>query len=174
MSREDRYQEILRRAEARKQAQEKAAAQITLSAVLDSLNALDTLDDVRLTDRKGWLCWGPRAFKGRDWVAALLWCKPATYHGYRLLTAFGIWAIAQENAVEVVLGTKQLPYTAPFYEAEAYHKLMREGFDTYYSDDGSPPPEGDRLYSARYDADKRLEMRDALKAEIRRWANQGS
>jgi hypothetical protein len=171
---EERYNEILRRAAARKEAKEKAAAQVTLSSVLNSLNALDTLDDIRVTDRKGWLCWGPRAFKGSDWVGALVWCKPATYHGYRLLTVLGIWAIGEENAVDVVLGTRLLPYHAPFYEAEAYHKLMRDGFDIYYEDKGSPPEESGRLFVTRYETDKRLDIRVALKAAIVQWATQPS
>lgn len=172
MSNDKRYQEILRRIEAQKRAKETGAQQITLSAALDSLNALDMLDDVRVIDRKGWVCWGPRGFKGSGWVAALVWCKPATYHGYRLLTVLGVWATAGDEAVDITLGTKMVKYTPPFYEAEAYHKLMRDTFETYYDDKGSPPPESGWLYHARYDGDKRLEMREALKAAMLAWASQ--
>ncbi|MFN8376851.1 MAG: hypothetical protein U0694_28760 [Anaerolineae bacterium] len=170
MSNDKRYQEILRRIEAQKRAKESGAQRVTLSAALDSLNALGMLDDVRITDRPGWVCWGPLAFEGKDWLAALVWCKPATYHGYRQLTVLGIWAQFADTAIDITLATKTLAFTAPFYEAEAYHKLMRGGFDTYYNDKGAPPEESGWLYHSRYDADKRLEMRAALKAALLQWA----
>jgi hypothetical protein len=172
MSNDKRFEKILQRIEAQKRAKENNAQYVTLSAVLDSLNALDTLDNVHLTDRKGWICWGPRAFKGSGWMAALVWCKPTTYHGYRLLTMVGIWAVSREGGIDIIFGTKTLTYSAPFYEAEVYHKLMRDTFETYYTDKGSPPDEAGRLFVVPYAADKRLEIRAALKSEIERWATQ--
>jgi hypothetical protein len=172
MSNDKRYEKIMQRIEEQKRAKENNAQHLTLSVVLDSLNALDTIDDVRLTDRKGWLCWGPRAFKGNGWMSALIWCKPATYHGYRLLTVIGIWAVAREGGIDIIFGTKSLKYSAPFYEAEAYHKLMRDTFETYYTDKGSPPDESGRLYVVPYTADKRLEIRAALKSAIKDWVSQ--
>lgn len=174
MSKDERYNEILRRIAARQQAQAQAAAQSSLHAVLggalDSLNALDLLDATlsKTLRKKGYLCWGPAAFRSADWLGTLLWCKPASYHGYRLLRVVGIWATLGEGRVQITVAGKALPYAAPFYEAEAYHKLMRKGFDTYYQDDGAPPAAGTLLHTA-YDAEQRLLLREQLAAALKAW-----
>ena len=136
-----------------------------LARVLDGLNVMDALETLRRRRFSPNLCYGPKAFSGltpAPWVSALIWHRPAGYFGYRTLTLLGVWAIDQASETVITVGTKTRPYNAPFYEAEAYHKLIRQGFDLYYEENGSPPPESGRCMTATYTADQRLALRDAV------------
>jgi hypothetical protein len=161
-----RYEEILRRIEAQKHAKEKP--DVTLTAILDSVNAMDMI--AQAAARDGWVCWGPKAFTGKGWLGALVWGRRATYHGYRVLTVVGVWVVMRKGGVDTIFGVKRLPYSVPFYEPEAYHTLMHDTFVTYYGDDGSPPTEP--LYTTPYTAEKRLAIRASLKNAIATWIEQ--
>lgn len=147
-------------------------AQLTeLARILDGVNALDALDALRRQRFSPNLSWGAKAFSGTmpgAWVGALIWHRPAGYFGYKTLTVIGVWALAGEGGTILTVGTKLLPFTAPFYEAEAYHKLIRDGFDLYYSDRGAPPDESRRVFTTPYDPAQRLTLRDALPSYLAR------
>jgi len=136
-----------------------------LARILDGLNVLDALDLLRSKRFSPNLSWGAKAFSGLQptpWVAGLIWHRPAGYFGYKTLTVIGVWAVAQDSGTQIIVGSKLLPFTAPFYEAEAYHKLIRDGFDLYYTDRGTPPDENRRVFTVTYDPAQRLELRDQI------------
>jgi hypothetical protein len=64
----------------------------------------------------------------------------------------------------LAVGMKLLAFSAPFYDADAYHKLIRKNYDLYYKDDNTPPAQP--AYSVPYDADQRLELRETTGREV--------
>lgn len=167
---DERYQEIMRRLAEQRERQNAPPpdpAQETLAQVLDSLDAYGKLEKLRASGAVR--AYGPRAFEGTTptpWLGAVLWRKGGGYYGYQTLHVLGVWAIAQPGAPLVVVGGKRLRYTAPTYEAEAYHKLIRRGFTVYYNGDASPPPDTGRVLAARYHAGRRLELREAVREAL--------
>jgi hypothetical protein len=144
-------------------------AQPSQEALARTLDALDTWSilEVACARRPSLRSWGPKAVQGvlpRPWVGSVLWQRGEGYAGYRTLLIAGIWACDDEGGQRLIIGQKTLPYAAPFYEAEAYHKLMRTGFDVYYRDDGAPPPSTSRVLDIAYAEAQRLELREKLKA----------
>jgi hypothetical protein len=153
----------------------KRAAQDAFGLILDGLNALGALEDFKESVQrvKGFptsrLIYGPKPVKGMQptpWVGVVLWSRPAGYHGYKTLTLTGIWVYAQMGVPHFTVGTKILPFTAPFYDADAYNKLIRREFNLYYSDSPAPPPPERRVLNAPYEASKRLEHREAVIAAL--------
>jgi hypothetical protein len=139
------------------------AAQNDLAVILDKLNALGTLDDIRRARFSPALSAGPKAVSGltpAPWVGVVAWARPAGYFGYKTLTLMGVWAVA-ETPIRVIVGAKRLAYAAPFFDAEAYHKLFKKGFETYYGDNVATPPE-DSPTSFPYDDAQRLQLRETL------------
>jgi hypothetical protein len=170
-----RSQEILQHIQAKRREEAAAPAQASLSAALDSLNALGFLDEAARKGLPGMTCFGPRAFWGlaeldgapRHWMGAALWYKGRGYYHYDRLWLLGIWAYGDPAAI--VLGVKELAFKAPFYNAESYFYQMQRGFDLYYAGDGSPDGAAPR-YTAAYDPARRLAIRGDLQAELIRWA----
>jgi hypothetical protein len=162
----DRYDDIMRRIAARKAQPPPQTDALTLA--LDRLNALDALAKWHPDER---IVYGPAAFRGQlesgeRWVGALIWHRPKDYHGYKAMVVLGIWAVQHADGIDILLAPKPLTFSAAFFEPEAFHKLIRRGFQTYYGDDGAPPDSAAALYSARYDPEQRLAMRKALTAAI--------
>ena len=146
-----------------------APAHAELARALDALDTWGALEDA-LKAMPRLLAHGPKALQGIDaaeraWVGAAIWRRGDGYHGYKVLTVTGVWAAMRDDAPHVLVGTKYLPFAAPFYEAEAYHKLIRSGFSVYYADDGAPPAAP--RYDAPYHAGQRLALRDAIRAALR-------
>jgi hypothetical protein len=164
-----RYQEIMRRMAERRAQQQVAQAKETLGSILDDVDALGKLEHLKRGLR---FTWGPKVFSAVSWVGALLWQRGSGYRGYRTLHVVGVWVCQEGEAVDLIVGTKNLAYTAPTYEAEAYHRLMRRGFDLYYQDDGSPPPLTGRRLTLRYSPDQRLENREAVRQALTEWAQE--
>jgi hypothetical protein len=173
---EARYTDILRRIEGRRQQQTHAPGQAGLSAILDGLNALGFLDDIRKKNLRTISLYGPKAMRGQlktegktqPWIGALAWYKPRGYHHYRTLTLLGVWAIEAENCVEVIIGTKPLEFDSPVFNPESYYRHIKRGFELYYKGDGSPPAQ--QLYRAQYDANERLATREAIQSTLASWA----
>jgi hypothetical protein len=144
------------------------AAQAELATVLDGLNALDTLDSLRVNALSRLLSGGPVAVSGAapaPWVGAVMWQRAPGYFGYKLLTLYGLWALQPaEGPVRVLAGTRRLAYALDFYEADAYHKRIRREFALYYNDDGHPPAEP--AWSAQYRAEDRLALRGQAAAAL--------
>jgi hypothetical protein len=65
------------------------------------------------------------------------------------------------------IGVKRLSYSAPFYDAEAYHKLIRRNYDLYYQDDDTPPVDA---LSIPYQPELRLSLRETIATELARRA----
>lgn len=145
---------------ARRRAKQLEPQQDVLARVLDDLNAMDTLDALRRRDK---LTYGPKAISTES-MAVVVWRRASGYYGYKTLTLIGVWAVLRDDHPYVVVGKKLLPFAQPFYEADAYHKLIRKGYDIYYKDDGSPPAKPS--FSVRYDREQRLELRETLAREL--------
>jgi len=146
-------------------------AQKALARALDDLNAMGVLEEMRVKRFSANLCGGPAARDGlmpEPWVGALIWHRPAGYFGYKTLTLLGIWAIQRENVPLIMLGVRRLAFAAPFYDAEAYVKLIRGAFDLYYDDKGNPPPTPALTFA--YDAAKRLEQREVVAKTLQKLA----
>ncbi len=140
-------------------------ARTQLAAILDGLDAWRAVETV-LAGLPRLLSWGPKAVSGIQpvpWVGVVIWARAPGYDGYRVLTVRGVWAQASE-AARVMVGVKRLHYRAPFYEAEAYHKLIRKNFDLYYGDDGSPPSQP--ALDVIYDEAERLALRAQVKEAL--------
>ena len=90
----------------------------------------------------------------------MIWRRPAGYHGYKVLTLIGVWALLRDERAQIIVGAKQLGFSAPFYDAEAYDKLIRKNYDLYYADDHQPPAAP--TFSAPYNAEQRLELRETV------------
>lgn len=145
--------------------------QKALAVTLDGLNAFGALEDLRRLRFSPRLCHGPAARDGLTpvaWVGAVIWHRPAGYLGYKTLTLIGVWAqAAQENesgAHQIMVGMKRLAFAAPFYDAEAYFKLIPKAFDLYYNDSGSPPDAPVLIFN--YDVKARLEARERVTAAL--------
>ncbi len=170
---DSRYDAILRRIEQRKREEANAPQQDSLATLLDHVNAWGFLEDLKKSRPKQFNCYGPKSFRGyipASWVGGLVWCKPKGYYHYETLTLLGIWAYEVEDVAHITLGAKMLPFNAPVFNPESYYHHIKRRFDLYYEDDGSPPPDSARLYTANYDSSKRLEIREAIQNEVARWA----
>ena len=141
-------------------------ARTALAAILDKLDAWRAVE-AALKAAPRLLSWGPKAVSGVGpplWVGVVMWTRAPGYDGYRVLTLRGVWAIEEGEAARVIVGVRRLAYSAPFYEAEAYHKLIRNSFDLYYGDDGTPPAQP--TLSVLYDEAQRLTLREQVRAAL--------
>lgn len=165
-----RYEEILRKIAERK-AREQAQSALTarrdaLMRALDLLNVHDALEALGGVWQQRSRCYGPEVYSGSTWSGVLIWGFPRSYRGYRQLMLIGVWALHTEDGIQIVVGKRQLAFKPDFYEADAFYKLIKRGFDVYYADDGHPPAaDEERLYDAPYDLAQRLEQRRAI-AEV--------
>ncbi len=142
-------------------------AQEELAAILDGLNVMGALENLRHQRFNRYLANGPKAVFGCSlfpWVGAVIWHRPSGYYGFKELTIYGAWAFREiaESNPSIVIGTKHVPYAVDFFEAETFMKLMKRDFSTYYKDDGSPPSRENWSWSAIYDAAERLTQRAQL------------
>ncbi len=157
---DDRYADILRRIAERKAQQQYTQRRDALTTALDLLNAADALSRVVVPD--GRYIYGPRLIPARTSQGIVIWSCPKSYTGYKLLTVLGVWAQHTDEDIRVIVGSKRLPYSAAFFEAEAFYRLIRKGYDIYYSDDGAPPAPAARLLDVPYALSERLGQRQAI------------
>lgn len=147
----------------------KRAAQAQLAAILDGLNAWDALERLKAARFAPNLCHGPKVVDGLTpdpWLGAVVWHRPAGYYGYKTLTVTGVWAVsfADQDVIQIIAGSKRLAYSEPFYDAEAYYKLIRRDYTLYYRDNGAPPAGEYALI--QYQPDQRLALRDWLAEQL--------
>jgi hypothetical protein len=144
----------------------KRAAQDELARILDGLNVWGTLEALRTKRFSLNLCYGPKAIGGLEpepYVGVVVWHRAAGYYGYKTLTLLGVWACEEGGKPVLLVGVKRLPYAAPFYDAEAYHKLIRRNYDLYYQDNGAPPADAQAI---PYQPELRLSLRERIAAEL--------
>lgn len=72
--------------------------------------------------------------------------------------------------MDIVVGTKAVPYSVPYFNPEAYYRHLKSGFQLYYKDHGGPPPPERWLLRARYAPLRRLELRQAIEDTLAGWA----
>ncbi len=145
---------------ARRRAKQLAPQQDVLARVLDDLNAFDTLEALK---RRTKLCYGPQVLRGAT-MGVVVWRRAPGYYGYKTLSLIGVWAVLREDQPYVVIGKKLLAFSPPFYDADAYAKLIRKNYDLYYHDDGSPPAKP--VFAVHYDAETRLDLRATVAREL--------
>lgn len=175
MSRSNRYgsrarpahEDILQQVQRIRQKQADAPKRLLQDAyarAIDALNALDLLDDIRQARFSPKLCCGPKAVSSLNPVSvgAVIWSRPAGYFGYKTLSLMGLWAHGDPYAPRIVVGVKRLPFAAPFYNPEPYFKLIQRDYDLYYQDDGAPPTDAGITFSAVYDPEQRLALREQV------------
>lgn len=160
----------------RRPAPPQASGEDTLGSVLDEVNAWGFLEVWAHEELRQINCFGPGVFRGflpTPWAGVLLWYKRRGYYHYGTLHLVGVWACQDaddENVVDIVVGTKAIPYGIPYFNPEAYYRRLQTSFQTYYKDNGGPPPAERRLYSARYDPASRLAIRQAVEDTLADWA----
>lgn len=168
-----RYEDIVRRIEARRRAAEVAPQLAALTAALDAVNALGFLEDIQRARLQQIRVYGPRSFTGQQpapWAGVAAWYKRRGYYDYRTLYLLGVWATPDEGgAVRLSLGVKALAFSAPAFNPESYHYQLRRHFNVYYAGEASPPPDEALRWSAVYDPAQRLALRDALQAALAAW-----
>jgi hypothetical protein len=191
MSNDSRYDEILRRIQQRKAEEANKPKQDALAAVLDGVNALGVLEAVKKRPPAGLTVFGPRAFRKAihidlsaaakqtaaspddgPWLGTVIWHKPKGYGHYDVLGLLGIWAVQNGEAIHLIVGTRQLAFSAPVFNPESYHNHLRRGFSLYYAGEPSPPEDdtGDSiLLRASYDITERLALREAVEAAVKAW-----
>lgn len=142
--------------------------QAECARALDSLNALDSLEELGRARFSPRLSSPPRAYAGvqpSPWVSAVFWTRPPGYLGYKVLSVYGVWAfIADADAIYIAIGVKKLPFARPFFDPEPYHKLFRRDYSLYYDDDGAPPAQP--TFSEPYNPADRLTQRDSIRAAL--------
>lgn len=163
---ERRYQEIMRRIAERQQRPAAAPPAGPLAAVLDGLNVLDTLENLRELLAAEFVVYGPGTLQGPGWLGAALWFRARGYYGYQTLSLLGAWALVEAGEIVLRAGRRTLLYSAPVYQPESYHKLISRGFATYYNDNGRPPAAEDAALVVAYAAARRLELRAALQEAL--------
>jgi hypothetical protein len=175
---EARYADILRRIEGRRQSAI-APQHGDLSGVLDGLNAMGFLDDMRKKRLRSVSMFGPRVFKGQIarsddthqlWVAAVAWYKPRGYYHYQTINLLGIWGIQLQAATHIIIATKPLEFDAPVFNPESYNRHLKSSFEMYYRGDAAPPPQESWLYSVPYNPAERLAIREAVQSTLSDWA----
>ncbi len=150
-----RYDDIKRQLEASKRERKASAVHKSLAALLNSLDAWRALEVVRDHAPDAVLAYGPRTVRGDDWVGVVIWYRLKGFSGYQTLWLVGAWAQAEN----VLIGRKQMTFSATLYNPEAYHKLIRKDYSTYYNASSAPP---DNAQIIPYDPNERLPLREAL------------
>ena len=146
-----------------------------LGTVLDEVNAWGYLEQCSERSLKSINIFGPGIFRGYVpviWAGVCLWYKPRGYHHYSILHLLGIWAVrtGEGDCIDLRLGVRDLPYTLPFFNPEAYFFRIQREFKTFYGDSGTPPEAAHCQYRITYDAAQRLTIRQALQAALADWA----
>jgi hypothetical protein len=148
----------------------------TLGAALDDINAWGFIETWAQEELRQINCFGPGVYRGflpTPWAGVVLWYKRRGYYHYGIIHLLGVWACQaadDETALDIVAGTKAIPYGIPLFNPEVYYRRLQTGFQTFYKDNGSPPSPASRLYSVRYDPARRLEIRQALEDTLADWA----
>jgi hypothetical protein len=132
------------------------------SLALATLNLMQVLEDNTPKYLQNWLHYGPATLVGQAWAAYIIWYREKGYDKYQDLWLFGVWARQADEAIELLVGTKPLKFTAPVFNAESYNTIIRTNFKVYYNDTGDAPAEDDIHFRATYDESRRLALRREL------------
>ncbi len=169
MAKKSSSDDLLNEIMARRKANQVAAQTDPLARILDALNAMDALDGLRL---RAPLCYGPKVIRSAfPSMGVVLWQRPSGYHGYKTLKLAGVWVFLRDGQPVISVGQKHLAYSVDFYDADAYHKLIRKNYDLYYKDDNRPPAKP--AYSVAYDAEARLDLRAIVTHEVAKMVMSG-
>lgn len=169
-----RYRDLKQQIKPRETPPPQAELNDALGRALDDLNAWGFLEDQQQAQHRTITCFGPGVFRGYlpvAWVGVAIWHKPRGYYFYDTLGLLGIWALrAGQDGIEIVIGTRALTYTLPFFNPESYYRRIQKEFRTFYKDSGSPPPADQCRYNACYDPARRLDIRRDIEEELICWA----
>lgn len=133
-----------------------------LVTLLSGLNVTEALEAGAPRYLHRYLHYGPALFSGEKWAGLLIWFREQGYHTYQELNLFGVWVVRQETQTRLLVGERHLRYSAPVYNPESYHHIIRQSFKAYYNDDGHPPQGASIFYQALYDPARRLALRQEI------------
>ncbi|MCS7072437.1 MAG: hypothetical protein NZM00_13100, partial [Anaerolinea sp.] len=108
-----------------------ASSSVDPGQILDGLNAWDTLERTRRQISGSGplrLAFGPKPVAGSDFAGAVIWKRAPGYHSYKILTVTGVWCRRVGDEAHILIGSKHLPYQAPFYDPEAYFQILRRDY----------------------------------------------
>ncbi len=170
---EDRYEDILKRISERRPfgvKRREIRPQTPHERALDRINAYDCLAELPRQDYEHWMCYGPKSLRASAWAGVVVWAHRKGYHGYQTLTLLGVWAQYNGEHIVIGLGERELPYSAPVYDAGVYRVAIQGNFKIYYDDTGRAPGADDQfLYRHTYSESERLRLRQALRETVRQW-----
>ncbi len=133
--------------------------------ILAGLNVVQSLEEAahQYIEELRWH--GSAAYAGQGWASVVIWLREKGYNTYRNLTVFGVWAVEEKGSEELLVGTRQLTYNAPVYNAESYMYLIQRDFTTYYGE-AKPPEADDVLLQVAWSVERRLALREELRTAI--------
>ena len=173
---DERYDDILQQIAKRRpfgRKRREAPPQTPHDRVLDLINAFDSLARLAQHSYAQYLCYGPKSVRGPAWSGVVVWFHRKAYHGYQILTLFGVWAHYDGDDILLSIGDRRLPYRAAVYDAGVYRVAIQSDFKMYYDDPGGPPVEGDnhRLH-CRFQEQDRLTHRRSLSNNVQLWRDE--
>lgn len=166
---DQRYEEIMRRIAQQQAKRRGEQVASSLAEILNALNVVEPLEQFARRRHLPILCYGPTTKKTTHSVRVVVWWMHKGIMPYKELHLFGIWALEQGTSPELIIGMRDLGYTAPVYTAEAFWKLIKRDYTTYYQDDGQPPQGNQILYQVTYEPVNRLTIRQQIQEVIARW-----
>jgi len=169
---QQRYDNILQRIAHRKpfKSQAESKPKSPYDLILDSLNAYDTFDVLTHAKYTHIITHGPKVIRRKTWSGVVIWYRDKGYHGYKLLSLFGIWLHQHETDIQLTIGIRKLPYRASVYNPEGYFATIRKDFKLFYDDSGQPPTaDDDILFHTPHNTKERLTYRQTLSEIINQW-----
>ncbi|MCA9913027.1 MAG: hypothetical protein KC496_06745 [Anaerolineae bacterium] len=130
--------------------------------ILAGLNVVQSLEEAANQYIEDLLWHGPGSFTGHGWASMVIWLREKGYNTHHNLTLFGVWVVQKEDGEELLVGTRQLPYSAAIYNAESYNHLIQRDFTTYYGA-GLPPEVDDVILRVAWSIERRLALREELR-----------
>jgi len=138
--------------------------------ILNGLNVPTLLETIQRRFPERYLCYGPKAIDGTPPTihsATVIWYRPPGYYNFKSLFLFGVWAA--DDPAHIIVGTRILPFSAHFYQPEAYFHRIRKDFTTDYGKNAPPPLPENTLLKTPYDSMQRLALRSQIKTVVEDW-----
>ncbi len=154
---EDRYQEIMRRIQARQTETQQQQAH----HILDLLNVAGELSTLKRSIPSTYHVGGVATHATPDGSTSLIWLYRAAFQRYQTIWLVGVWF---KQPTALYIGSKTLTYTSPIFNPESYHRIMPKDYHPYYRDDHQPPATAHEIHFVAQD---RLAVRHQVETALR-------